>query len=362
MLKEIVLFGLLLVALQGPAIAARRIDMGERFPEIALPQPSQEQGRTYLGLAPGKTFTLSQVGGEVVLVEILNVLCPHCQKQTLPYNKLFQMIEDDPQTRGQIRMLGVAVGNTALQIEDFIDIYAVDFPVIPDRSFKLHTAVGGGPTPFSIYLRRDPGHPSVVVGTHLGEDKEIDDLFAYLKETLDLPVSEFTELPVDEDAGETTVEAFLSPDLMAERIKKSFAEFGPLSQFEALKLPSDRRVYRALVGDRPLFAEVLARSAICDVCHNVHFYYLFDEQGKIVAFEPLHLTRYGNIEWTKEETEKMRKLVVGGYLSTPWNFDPQVDAISRATMTSAIIFNSLDQGTELMKELERFKYLHNRDK
>ncbi len=255
-------------------------------------------------------------------------------------------------------MLGAAVGNNDLQIEDFVDIYAVDFPIVSDLSFKLHTAVGGGPTPFSLYLRRDPGRPSVVAGTHLGLDKDMDDLFSYLKETLSLPVQEFSELPVNKDIQDTLVESFLPPELRAERIKQSFGGFGPVSKFEVLELPSHRQVYRAWVGDRPLFAEVLARSAICDVCHNVHFYYLFDAQGKVVAFEPLHLTRYGNIRWTVEETAKMRKSVVGGYLTTPWNFDPQVDAISRATMTSAIIFNSLDQGSLLMEELERLKYLN----
>ena len=358
MAKKIIVLCLLLIALHLQANAARRIDMGERFPEIVLPQPQQDQQRAYLGLAPGETFSINQIAAEVVLVEILNVLCPHCQKQTRPYNELFEMIEEDPQTRGKILMLGVAVGNSDLQIEDFIDIYAVDFPIVSDKSFKLHTAVGGGPTPFSIYLRRDADKPSVVAGTHLGEDKDMADLFAYLKETLSQPVSEFAELPLDEDAEDTTVEAFLPPQLMTARIKKSFSEFGPVTQFEELKLPSQRRVYRALVGEQPLFAEVLARSAICDVCHDVHFYYLFDAAGKVVAFESLHLTRYGNVAWSKEETAQMRKRVVGGYLTNPWSFDPQVDAISRATMTSAIIFNSLDQGASIMNELDRLEYLN----
>ncbi len=358
MVKKSMILCLLLVACYGQADAARRIAMGERFPAIVLPQPQQDQQRAYLGLAPGATFSINQIEAEVVLVEILNVLCPHCQKQTLPYNELFEMIESDPQTRGKILMLGVAVGNSDLQIEDFIDIYAVDFPIVSDKNFKLHTAVGGGPTPFSIYLRRDPGKAAVVAGTHLGEDKDMADLFAYLKETLSQPVSEFAELPTDEDAADTTVEAYLPAQQMAERINKSFGQFGPVAQFAELKLPSQRRVYRALVGERPLFAEVLARSAICDVCHDVHFYYLFDAAGKVVAFESLHLTRHGNVVWTREETSKMRKRVVGGYLTTPWNFDPEVDAISRATMTSAIIFNSLDQGTTIMQELEQLNYLN----
>lgn len=349
---------LLLIMSQVLALAARRIDMGDRFPEIELPQPQLDDERVYLGLASGETFTLSRVGGDVVLVEMLNVLCPHCRKQTLPYNKLFQMIEDDPQTRGRIVLLGVAVGNSDEQIEDFIDIYAVDFPVVSDRSFKLNAALGGGPTPFSIYLRQDAGRPAVVVGTHLGEDKDMEGLFSYLKETLFLSASEFSDLPIDDDLEDTEIEPFLPPTLMAERINKSFATLGVVSNFEALKLPSQRQVYRAQVGDRPMFAEVKSRSAICDVCHNVYFYYLFDAQGKVVIFEPLHLTRYGNIDWSVEDTAKMRQRVVGGHLAKPWNFDPQVDAVSRATMTSAIIFNSLDQGTSLLEELEHNNYLN----
>lgn len=357
MLNRIVLLAcLLLCLLPLSSRAARRIDMGQRFPEVALPQPHDAAQRTYLGLPPGETFTLSQVGGEVVLVEMLNVLCPHCQKQTLPYNKLYDMIQNDPQTRGKIRMLGVAVGNTDEQIEDFVDIYAVDYPIVSDLGFKLHSAIGGGPTPFSIYLRMDRGKPPVVAGTHLGEDKLMPDLFSYLKEALGLPVSEFADLPQDEEES-TAVEPFLPPELMARRVEKSFAAFGAVTHFEKLELPSGRQVYRAQVDGRPLFAEVLARSAICDVCHNVHFYYLFDASGKVVAFEPLHLTRYGNIEWNADEVKKMRRRVVGGYLSSPWTFDPSVDAVSRATMTSAIIFNSLDQGRALLQELAQRGYL-----
>ncbi len=356
--RSVLLCCLLLVFLQLPSLAARRIDMGERFPEVALPQPTLEKERKYLELPEGETFTLSQVGGELVLVEVLNVLCPHCQKQTLPYNRLFKMIARDPQTRGRILMLGIAVGNTDEQIEDFIDIYAVKFPIVSDRSFTLHSAIGGGPTPFSVYLRMDKGHPAVVAGTHLGVDRQVDELFAYLKEAAMLPVSEFADLPQDDEEQTTDVEAFLPPDLMAERVKTSFADFGQVTEFEELQLPSRRRVYRALVDGRPLFAEVLARSAICDICHDVHFYYLFDAQGKVLAFDPLHLTRYGNIEWNAKETAKMRKRVIGGYLGTPWHFDPQVDAVSRATMTSAIIFNSLDQGKALLQELEQGGYLN----
>lgn len=359
MLKQpVLLVCLLLMLFQASPVAARSIDMGDRFPEIDLPQPAESSARDYLGLPAGESFTLSQVKADVVLVEMLNVLCPHCRKQTLPYNNLYDLIEKDPQTKGRIKMLGIAVGNSDEQIEDFVDIYAVDFPVVSDRSFKLHTAIKAGPTPFSIYLKRDGLQPAVVAGTHLGEDREMDDLFSYLKEMLSLPVSEFADLPADDDDTGSAIAPFLPAELMTKRILDSFMLLGEVSQFEKLALASQREVYTARIGKQRIFAEVLARSAICDVCHNVHFYYLFDTTGKIIAFEPLHLTRYGNVEWSDEEVAQMRRRLVGGYLSVPWNFDPQVDAITRATMTSAIIFNSIDQGKMLLEELEQYKYLN----
>ena len=39
------------------------------------------------------------------------------------------------------------------------------------------------------------------------------------------------------------------------------------------------------------------------------------------------------------------------YVAAPKPFDPQVDAVSSATITSAIIFDSLAQGEALLAEL-----------
>ena len=96
-----------------------------------------------------------------------------------------------------------------------------------------------------------------------------------------------------------------------------------------------------------------SRSAVCDVCHDVHFIYLFDRSTQIIGFEPLQLTKYGNVNWNRQEVNNMRKQVVGKYLTMPKPFDPAVDAISSATMTSAIIFDSLAQGEELLAELRQ---------
>ncbi|RME33195.1 MAG: hypothetical protein D6794_11890, partial [Deltaproteobacteria bacterium] len=98
MKRLLILFFLLGLALAANGAHATPIDLGERFPDLPLEAPRTPQARHYLGLPEGASFRLGDIPAEVVLVEVLNVLCPHCQKQTGPYNQLFRRIEDDPQT------------------------------------------------------------------------------------------------------------------------------------------------------------------------------------------------------------------------------------------------------------------------
>lgn len=353
------LCSLLIVLLSATLVTAEPIDIGETFPEVPLPAPDSSNQRAYLGLADQQPFTIKQVAGRVVLVEMLNVLCPHCRKQTKPYNQLYRMIEADPATRGQIKMLGVAVSNNPQEIEDFIDIYGVAFPVVADRTFKLHSALRAGPTPFSIYVLRDqPGESGVVTDTHLGVDHDMDELFSYLKDLLQMQTSEFSVLFQETKPGAEKLLPPQSETEIVKMIKDRFADQGEQpSAFRKLVLPSERRVYTASIirngQQQPIFAEVASRSAICDICHSVHFFYLFDQNGLVLDFVPLHLTKYGNVEWNETEVNHFSRRVVGKRLAGAWQFDNQVDAVTSATMTSAIIFNNFDQGRELLMELQR---------
>lgn len=339
--------------------AAKPINSGELFPEVPLPAPIDPAQRTYLGLADNLPFTLSQVEGRISLIEMLNVHCPHCIRQTQPYNKLYRMIEADPETRGKIKMLGVAVANDDEAIDDFVVIYSVAFPVIPDRYFKLHNALRAGPTPFSLYaMRNHPGDPFVVTDTHLGNDYKMDELFTYLKDLLAMNSSEFTSLPQDSETVEDDLRPPQTETEVAQMVKDTFSTQGTgLSNFRKLDLPSGRWVYTATLTrdgrSQPLFAEVANRSAICDICHSVHFFYVFDQSGLILNFIPLHLTKYGNVEWDQTEIDQFSRRVVGKRLADPWTFDSKVDAVTSATMTSAIIFDDLGKGLSLYEELHK---------
>ncbi len=320
--------------------------------------PDAQADRAYLGLRGGESFTLSQVGAELVLVEILNTHCSHCQKQTLPFNRLFELIEKDPRTRGRIKMLAVAVGNVGAEVEDFRDIYEVPFPVLADPRFALHRALGGSPTPFAAYVRFEPGGGAgLVAGTHLGANSRYRRLFEELLGLLEQDLS-FLRRRGPQGNALVRVEPIVSEEGMETTVRAAFATLGaPVKAFRRVALPSGRRVYAAFVGgeggERRFFAEAISRPSVCDLCHDVHFVYLFDTAGEVLGFIPLLLTKYGNVHWDDSDIAKLRGRMVGQSLNRPPLFHPEVDAVTTATITSALIFDSLGQGRKLLAELRQ---------
>jgi len=333
------------------------IAFGDAFPELVLALSGPDHDRSYLGLDDNTTFTLDQVKADLLLVELLNVHCVHCQMQTPSYNELFKLIEMRPETRGRIKMVGIAVGNLPQEVEAFRRAYQVPFPVIADSRFVAHRALGSSATPFSIYVRQnDSGQPGVVAKTHLGMNTDYRKVFAELQQLLNADPASLRHQGVQAVRKRTAITPLYSEEELETLLRQAFFKTGGiLVEFDRVDLRSGRRVYTALLRRGQdivrLFAEVASRQSVCDVCHDVHFIYLFDTKARIVGFEPLQVTKYGNVLWSDEEAAKMRRRVVGQYLTTPRPFDPKVDAVTSATISSAIIFDSIGQGEELLGEL-----------
>jgi hypothetical protein len=93
------------------------------------------------------------------------------------------------------------------------------------------------------------------------------------------------------------------------------------------------------------------------VCHDIHFIYVFDATGKILQFIPLQLPKYGNKDFDEADVAKIRKRFVGRHIYKQFKFDANVDAVTRATITSAVIFRSLNDGMSLFNELKKKGYI-----
>jgi peroxiredoxin len=333
------------------------IKPGDLFPKTSLKMVEDPLERKYLGLKDGESFTVSDIRADVVLVEIISVYCPGCQRQMRTYNKLFNLIENDPETKGRIKMIGIAVGNNDREIEDFREKYEVRFPIIPDPHFVTHKAIGGSRTPFSIYVRQDPsGRAGVVVSTHLGLERKHKKVFSELSTMMTMDLASIGKEGRQRKGETIEVKPVLTDRELEAKVKAIFATFnGKLTQFQKVTLRNSQEVYTALLEregrEHRLFAKAISRPPTCDLCHDIHFIYLFDPAGEVLRFEPIQLTKYGNKPWDDKDIAMMRGRVIGRYIFDSYEFDPEVDAVSSATITSSIVIDAVFREENLLQEL-----------
>ncbi len=336
----------------------RLIQPGDLFPETPLQIPTNPGDRKYLGLPDGKSFALKEIKAKVVLVEILSVYCISCKKQMPFYNELFSLIEKDPETRGHIKIIGIAAGNREKETKAFREKYKVRFPIVPDPRSEMYRALGAGRIPFSIYVRNDTSNGvAVVKGTHFGMNRRYRQLFDELSALITMDPAAIQKESQNKEADAVTVKPILTEKELQAKVKATFATFnGKITHFRKVILNSSRKVYTALIEQsglsRRLFAEAVSRPPTCDVCHDIHFIYVFDSSGKVLRFVPLLLGKDKNKLWDESDLAKMRQRILGRSLFEPFIFNPEVDAVSSATITSAIIFDSLSQAHTLYEELK----------
>lgn len=130
---------------------------GDVFPDLTLPVPKEVSERGYLGVSEGDPFQLSQVKAEILIIEVFSMYCPHCQREAEDVNKLYELIENDPQLRGRIKLIGIGAGNTPFEVNVFREKYQVPFPLFADADFSLYNSFGKVRTPYFFGIRLKTG-------------------------------------------------------------------------------------------------------------------------------------------------------------------------------------------------------------
>ncbi len=142
--------------------------VGGTLPDFTLPAPGSSAEREYLGLGSGGNFRVTEIKAQVVLLEILSMYCPFCQKEAPVVNQLYAAIEGDPNLKGKIKLVGIGAGNSAYEMEVFRKRYNVPFPLFPDPDFTLHKTLGETRTPYFIAVRIHEDKTHRVIYSKLG--------------------------------------------------------------------------------------------------------------------------------------------------------------------------------------------------
>jgi thiol-disulfide isomerase/thioredoxin len=135
-------------------------ESGDPLPEIVLPLPADRAHLDYLGFQAlsAQTFALKEVAADLVVVEIFSMYCPHCQREAPKVNALFAALQKRPASASRIRLLGIGVGNSPMEVDVFRKTYKIAFPLFPDDNFTIHKQLGEVRTPF--FFAFQPGRPA----------------------------------------------------------------------------------------------------------------------------------------------------------------------------------------------------------
>jgi thiol-disulfide isomerase/thioredoxin len=142
---------------------------GESLPVINLPVPKSPAEKSYLGLTGVGSFKIPQIKAKAVIIEIFSMYCPYCQKDAPGINELYTLIENDPDLKGKIKLLGIGAGNTPFEVGVYKKTYAVPFPLFPDQDFTIHKACGEVRTPYFIVVKINEDGSHLIVHSQLGE-------------------------------------------------------------------------------------------------------------------------------------------------------------------------------------------------
>lgn len=324
------------------------------FGDLDLSELS-EAYKQYLGLPDDAKPILQNVDGDLIVVEFINVNCPNCRVQAVVFNNLRSAIENDSGLKSTVKLIAIAVGNDTKEVAEFSADLKTVVPILTDSNLEIRDRLTNYlRTPYTLMLRRNKDGDLIVVNSHRGAVKsyrayldeikvvmQYDEQMIKMKqaEKLASKSSKKTKLKLPESEIVAKVQEIMIEISGNEKIK-----------IEAKAIPQrikPRSYEKILLGDNngvKYSAVVVNGEPICDVCHEIQFIYVFNEKGKVIRFEPIYLTKIGNEEWNEEDVEKMRGRVLGKSIFQLMDFDPEVDAVTSATITSAIIFKAIAQG------------------
>jgi len=345
----------------------RIITAGDFFPEFSFPMTLSRGDIEYLGLPTkflglmkGEAFSLKDIKADLIVAEYMNRYCFSCQLQAPVLNQVFDTVGKDPQLQGKVKFLAIGAGNNQTEVDSFKAEKKVPFPIISDPKFLAYEAVGDpGATPFTLFLRKtDTG--LIVTRAKIGLTKDPEAILKEIRDGLSADWATLAKQPKDfsfQEAKAKKLTLRYNEDELLKKAQESMVHpKWKVLKVAKVKLADDEEIYvgeiQAGAQKSNLFAKLVSRAPTCDICHATHFFFSFNDKGMIVNFLPLQVTKVGNAKWDNTEIEKMKQRLVGRSILQPTDFDPQADSISSATMTAALIVDSVNKAKSLYDGLK----------
>jgi hypothetical protein len=341
------------------------ISPGDPFPDFRFSMSLSAADAAYLGVTEkiGREgfFRVEDVWGDVLVLELFNRFCFGCRQGAPVVNRAYELTASDPALSRAVRFVGVGVGNGRKTVEEFRREFDVPFPLLPDPFFSILDALGNpGGTPLTMIFRRTGGG-FLLVRSRLGPLDSAENFVGEIREIVNGDVRKIISgaKPVELAPW---VEKELAVPLKENEIETLVLEsmdragYGSVGLY-GVNLPDGERVFIGESGRGKAFSRIISRLPVCDVCHPVHFILTVSAGGKVVDLGVISAAGYWNRPWTDREVERMRQNILGLPVDGRREFDPALDAVTSATISSALIFDSVWRTAPVYEYLKKAGHL-----
>ena len=327
------------------------IQSGDYFPRMNFSLSENKDAQKYLALKGDGEIAISEVEADLLIIELLSVYCVSCMAQA-PFDKeLFSLIESNETTAGKVKMMGIAVGNNRAEVNKFIQKYSTPYPVFTDPKFSKYDQIGNVRTPFKIFLKKI-NNKFLIMKTEMGVNKNIQETFTTI-----------TNLLKEDYKGEKEIEVAaiekkpIDKVVVDNLLKKWLLHRGDAYKVEELFEDSGRRVYK--IGSKELmFAVVINRVSVCDVCKDVQFIYIIDHSGNVLDLLPIQLSKRYNLPFAEDDISKVKKSLITRNVNNDILYDSKLDAVTSATITTGLVYDSINRGSSVYTLLREKGFIH----
>ncbi len=158
---------------------------GDQFPPCRLALLQSEKDSRYLSLPVGsRYFSLSDIGGEYILLVMYNEMCALCLKELPRINRLFQLVDADEAVKNRVKIIALGAGSTKRSVAKFRKQKAYGFPLFADEKWKVFKALKKPVLPVLYLLKKSDGDGLLIVSRHQGAMGNPQRFMAHIKRTI----------------------------------------------------------------------------------------------------------------------------------------------------------------------------------
>ena len=138
-----------------------------------------------MGLPPGAAwFSLSELPGTYLLVNIFHELCSSCLRLAPHYDRVFHEFRDGPAADGRIKFIALAADASPRTAAGFRKRNLLGYPVFADERRTVFKSLGEPVLPALYLLRKTPQGPWILAGHLTAFEGDAAELKAWISKTV----------------------------------------------------------------------------------------------------------------------------------------------------------------------------------